>query len=524
MQNTAPSPMTNPFTTDEIKAAVRKLKNNKSPGKDGITSELIKHAPDEILTKIAEIYNTIAETGEHPNEITHGLLRALQKPGKPKGPLSNLRPIILLSILRKILAICLMKRIGPRIDQEIPINQAAYRKNRSTTEHVLGTKLIIERTITSKNEIVYLILLDMSKAFDSVHRATLIEDLRNKINIDELHLVQILLNVNLAAKCGEHISEYFQTDTGAPQGDCASANEFTYYLAKSLEQTCIPQISDHIYHKSSSNITTIPDQMHEHNYSQITQVKHIDIDQQYADDISKITSNYSAIEELKEKLPHQLAKRGLILNRDKTEEYTIRNNSNCDKKWKKWKLLGSLLDTENDITRRKYLAMNAVIKLKHIFDNKKISISTKVITFNSYIQSIFLYNSELWTITKQLSIQIDSFQRKLIRTFILNVKWPIIVKNEDVYEQTKISPLTKTIKYRRLKWFSKLARLDPNTPVRQGLTYALSPYKKPRGRPQLTWLSMMKNELESFSMTWDTAFELAKNEKRWSEFIKTNVN
>ena len=97
----------------------------------------------------------MAQTSEHPKEITHGLLRALQKPGKKKGPPANLRPIILLSILRKILAICIMKRINDRIDAEIPINQAAYRKNRSTTEHVFATKLIIERTITSKNERVF---------------------------------------------------------------------------------------------------------------------------------------------------------------------------------------------------------------------------------------------------------------------------------------------------------------------------------------------------------------------------------
>ena len=134
----------------------------------------------------------------HPNELTHGLLRVLQKPGKPKGPPSNLRPIILLSILRKILAICIMNIIGSRIDAEIPINQAAYRKNRSTTEHVFGTKLIIERTISSKNETVHLILLDMSKAFDSIHRATLIQELQQVINPDELHLVKLLLNVNLA--------------------------------------------------------------------------------------------------------------------------------------------------------------------------------------------------------------------------------------------------------------------------------------------------------------------------------------
>ena len=82
-------------------------------------------------------------------------------------------------------------------------------------------------------------------------------------------------------------------------------------------------------------------------------------------------------------------------------------------------------------------------------------------------------------------------------------------------------PWTETIKHRRLKqWFGKLARLHPNTPVRQALSYACSPYTRPKGRPQLTWLSMMKTELKNYNLTWNTAFELAKNEKEWNEFIK----
>ena len=40
-----------------------------------------------------------------------GLLNPLQKPNKAKGPAENLRPIILLSVLRKTLAITMINRI-----------------------------------------------------------------------------------------------------------------------------------------------------------------------------------------------------------------------------------------------------------------------------------------------------------------------------------------------------------------------------------------------------------------------------
>ena len=90
MQNVLPTPMSTLFTLSEIRKAVWTLKNNKSPGMDQINVELIKYSPEVVYEKIAAICNDIAATGKHPNEITHGILRALQKPGKPKGPTSNL--------------------------------------------------------------------------------------------------------------------------------------------------------------------------------------------------------------------------------------------------------------------------------------------------------------------------------------------------------------------------------------------------------------------------------------------------
>ena len=128
--------MRTPFTNKEIVNAANRLKNNKSPGVDDIVIEQIKYAPSIIHEQIAETYNEMAFSGNHPTEIIQGRLCAIQKPGKTIGPQQNLRPIILLSTLRKILAVCLMKRIGQRIDSEIPPTQAAHRKGRSTTEHV----------------------------------------------------------------------------------------------------------------------------------------------------------------------------------------------------------------------------------------------------------------------------------------------------------------------------------------------------------------------------------------------------
>ena len=49
---------------------LKKLKDSKSPGKDGITVELLKYSQAKIFEIIAEIYSQTACTGEYPKEIT----------------------------------------------------------------------------------------------------------------------------------------------------------------------------------------------------------------------------------------------------------------------------------------------------------------------------------------------------------------------------------------------------------------------------------------------------------------------
>ena len=89
MQNVLPTPMSTLFTSSEIRKGVWALKNNKSPRMDQIVVELIKYSSEIVYEKIADIYNNIAATGKHPDEIMHGILIALQKPGKQKGPTLN---------------------------------------------------------------------------------------------------------------------------------------------------------------------------------------------------------------------------------------------------------------------------------------------------------------------------------------------------------------------------------------------------------------------------------------------------
>ena len=84
-----------PITKQEVIKVLQKMANNKAAGKDGISVELLKYAPDVVFEKIAEFLN-IFEIHEDINTGTSVLVPLQKPPPKAKGPVKNLRPINLL--------------------------------------------------------------------------------------------------------------------------------------------------------------------------------------------------------------------------------------------------------------------------------------------------------------------------------------------------------------------------------------------------------------------------------------------
>ena len=54
----------------------------------------------------------------------------------------------------------------------------------------------------------------------------------------------------------------------------------------------------------------------------------------------------------------------------------------------------------------------------------------------------------------------DSFQRRLLRTYVLNVKWPEVATSEKVYSKTNAKPWSICIKKRRMRWLGHILRMS----------------------------------------------------------------
>ena len=501
-----PQKLKEPITAEEVNKAVKKLKNNKSPGCDNVQAELIKYGPEIVHQYIADILNTAAETGDYPQELKLGQLIPLPKPNKTKGPVKNLRPIILLSVLRKILAIIVVGRTFKTLREKIPISQAAYSPGRSTTELVFSFKLLTEKAICAKDYTIYLLMLDMSRAFDTIDRGTLLNDLSDILEPDELHLVSLLLiDVKLQVKYNNHIGKTFIPDIGSPQGDCASPIWFIFYLYKALSacKSCdsinlsnnfVDIKHDHSYFKKRPSITE-----QDHPYSKKNKInksqKNFIIDQQYADDASWATTSEEAKNNIKTNVPKLLKNNNLLVNEDKTEDYKVTRGGEED--WKNCKFLGSLLGNNEDITRRKQLACAAFNKNKTVLCSKKIALNIRIRVFVALISSVFLYNSELWSLSTKNANKIDIFQRKFLRQIVGKYR----ISNIELYKVCELQPWSVDIRRRRLTWFGHVNRLPDNAPAKLALAEVTRPYKRVRGGQKTTWLSTLKKDFESLNTT-----------------------
>ncbi len=227
------------------------------------------------------------------------------------------------------------------------------------------------------------------------------------------------------------------------------------------------------------------------------------IDQQYADDTGWIGVNANRkIERVKKEVPDKLRDNNLFVNEGKTEEYHITRGG--EESWKKCTYLGSNLDTEQDIKRRKSLAITTYNSMKYIIENKRTSRVTVKRIFKTYVESVFLYNRELWSMNRKLEIEIDVFQRNQIRR-ALNIRWYDHVTNEDLYKRVGLKPVSRIVKQRRLRWFGHMSRLPEETPVRKAFKEATRPVKKPRGGQKQTWPKLIENDLKVVNINLDSA-------------------
>ncbi len=141
-----------------------------------------------------------------------------------------------------------------------------------------------------------------------------------------------------------------------------------------------------------------------------------------------------------------------------------------------------------------------------VFEDKKLANQHKLWVFHACVESVFLYNAELWTMNKTTENQINAYHRPMLRNTI-DTKWPNKLSSEALYKTTKVKKWSDTIKKRHLRWYGHAVRLPAW--AKQALKEAMRATKKVKGGQRSTWLKIIEKDQAMMGLWLEDAMTLA---------------
>ena len=206
---------------DELKSLLRKFKNMKAPGDDGIFYILIKRLPESSIQFLVNIFNRCLSLAYFPEKWKNAKVTPILKPDKNPAEASSYRPISLLSSISKLFERVILSRMMMHINENsiFPDEQFGFRHGHSTTHQLVNVTNSIKSN-KSEGYSTGVALLDIEKAFDSVwHKGLIAKMSRFNFPIYLTKMVQnYLSDRTLQVSYQNSKSDRLPVRAGVPQG------------------------------------------------------------------------------------------------------------------------------------------------------------------------------------------------------------------------------------------------------------------------------------------------------------------
>ena len=175
--NTQQNFKVNDVNENEVKKIIKSLMSS-SCGVDGISAYFIKISADYLANPLVNIINVSFKHRVFPDRWKQAILKPILKNNNPIKE-SEYRPISLLTVFSKIREKYATSQIVKYLQHENlqDVYQSAYKSNHSTVTALLNITDDIYNALAD-SELTVLVLIDYSKAFDTINHRLLFAKLK----------------------------------------------------------------------------------------------------------------------------------------------------------------------------------------------------------------------------------------------------------------------------------------------------------------------------------------------------------
>ena len=526
-------------TLDEVMASIKQLTSGKSPGDDGIPPDIYKHGGTAVAEELLELFTKIWHEGQVVQDFRDASIAHLYKNKGDRACCDNHRGISLLCIAGKIFARLILNRLIKHTENIglIPESQCGFRPQRSTDDMIYAVRQLQEKC-KLQNQDLYLLFIDLTKAFDTVNREGLWRILE-KAGCPLL-FVKIISsfhdNMKVTVREGSARSEPFDVTSGTKQGCVLAPTLFSIFFSFMLhvafkdttdgvdiesrfDRGLCSTKNEHFKAKTKVTLSTIHDVL-------------------FADDCALAACSLQALQHLTDRFATAARRFGLTISIKKTEVLyqpapgnlyvppAVTIEGKQLNAVENFKYLGSTISNDAsidaEITARIAKATAAFGRLtKRLWANRDIRLDTKIAIYKASVLTSLLFGCGTWTLKKQHIFRLEKFHQASLRK-ISRIRWFHKVTNYEVLSRCNISSLEAMVDSARLRWTGHVVRMN-DTHIPKTLLYGrLASGVSGRGNHK-TYLNSVKSTLRACKINGAQLEELASVRGSWRATTRAGI-